>query len=131
MLEVKDNHVVLKINPRLYTLEAVHSASYVFLDRAYIILDGEPDTEIKVILSPKGSMDMEKLGLEFCNELINYSDYLRRSADTRKVREAIVQRALITNQVADEFDQLLKEVEDIEIDDPEGIAIPWEEKYKK
>ena len=47
----------------------------------------------------------------------------------------LLQRALITNDpsiVDDEFDNLMEELEDDdEFDEPEGIAIPWEERHGK
>jgi hypothetical protein len=74
------------------------------------------------------------------NELINYSDYQKRAEGTRKLREMILQRAIVTNDPGtkadpitdEEFDKFLDDLEDDDyLDDPEGIAIPWEEKYGK
>jgi len=118
----------ITINPKIYPLEAVYAASYVFLDRAFIRLDGDPKKEIKVTLEPK--KDKPGLDKEFLNELINYSDYSIRAKQTRGLREALMQKALLTNDpgaIDDPFDAL----DDDYIDDPEGIAIPWEEKYGK
>jgi His-Xaa-Ser system protein HxsD len=134
-LKVENNSAVLSINPKLYPLEAFYSAAYVFLDKAYIILDGDPEKEVLVKIKPKEGQDPEKLGNEFLNELINYADYQKRAEQTKKIREMLLQRALITNDpsiVEDngEVDELLKELEDEDYpDDPEGIAVPWEEKY--
>ena len=47
----------------------------------------------------------------------------------------LLQRALITNDASildndEEFDELIEGLEDDEdLEDPEGIAVPWEEKY--
>ena len=40
--EESDRNIKLpeNINPKVYVLETVYSAAYVFLDRAYILLDG-------------------------------------------------------------------------------------------
>lgn len=132
---IKDS-VILSINPKLYPLETVYSAAYVFLDRAYILLDGDPKKEIIVKLRSKTGEDLEKLEGEFFNELINYSDYQKRAEQTKKIREVLLQRALLTNdpsivQADKEFDEGAEDLEDDEdfLDDPEGIAVPWEEKY--
>lgn len=137
-IEVTKDSVILSINPKLYALETVYSAAYVFLDRAYVLLDGDPKKEIIVKLKSKKKEDLEKLGLEFLNELINYSDYQKRSEQTKKIREILLQRALITNdpsiiQADKEFNDEIEGLDDDEdfLDDPEGIAIPWEEKYGK
>ena len=137
-LDIKDDCVVLSINPKVYPLEVVYSAAYVFLDRAYVLLDGDPIKEILVELKPKNKEDLEKLGREFNNELINYADYKKRAENTKKIREMLLQRALITNDpssisnpdLGGEFEELMKDSEEDDyLEDPEGIAIPWEEKY--
>ena len=135
-LKIENGSVILSINPKLYNLETVYSAAYVFLDKAYVLLNGDPKKEVLVSLKPKGKERLEKIGREFLNELINYADYQKRAEQTKKVREMLLQRALITNdpptvQNDNEFDDVMEELEDDEdyLDDPEGIAIPWEEKY--
>ncbi len=135
-LDIKDDLVILSINPKVYPLDVIYSAAYVFLDGAYILLDGDPKKEIFVELKPKEGGDkqeLEKLGREFYNELINYSDYKKRAQNTKKIREILLQRALITNDpsvLGGEFEDLMEESEDDDyLEDPEGIAIPWEEKY--
>jgi His-Xaa-Ser system protein HxsD len=120
--------IVLRLNPKVYPLDVVYSAAYVFLDRAYILLDGDPKKQILVKLTSKKQGDPKVLAGEFQNELINYADYFQRAAQTRKIREVLLQRAMLTN------DRLpLSSIEDIDegFDDPQGIAIPWEEKYGK
>lgn len=135
-IKIENGSIVLNVNPKLYALETVYSAAYVFLDRAYVLLDGDPEKKILVKLKPKKKEDLKKLGGEFLNELINYSDYQKRAEQTKKIRETLLQRALLTNdpsvvQEDEEFDDIMEELEDDEdfLDDPEGIAIPWEEKY--
>jgi len=132
-LKIEGNSVILSINPKLYPLETIYSASYVFLDRAYVFLDGDPKKEILIILKPKEKINLEELGGEFFNELINYADYNARSKETKKIREIILQKALITNdpisQDSDEFDDLIKELEDDDefSDDADKIIAPWED----
>jgi His-Xaa-Ser system protein HxsD len=127
----KEGSCLVSVNTKLYPLDVVYSAAYVFIDRAYIVLEGDKNT-VKVMLKPKNSYDLEKLGLEFNNELLNYAFHKQKNDKTKAVREAIMQRALITNDpsIIDDdalFDEELDEI----FDDPEGIAIPWEEKYGK
>jgi len=38
-IKVEKDSVIVSINPKLYDLETVYSAAYVFLDKAYILLD--------------------------------------------------------------------------------------------
>jgi His-Xaa-Ser system protein HxsD len=130
---------IITVNPKLYPLEAVYSAAYVFMDRAYIVLDGDPEKEIIIKMTPKSGEFKGDIKGEFNNELLNYADYLARAKETRKIRELILQRLIITNDPAmeniDDFNHDFLEGPDSEdedyLDDPEGIAIPWEEKYGK
>ena len=133
----EENNCIVYINPEIYPLDIIYSAAYVFIDKAYIVLDGDPKKEIKVILKPKTEYDLNKLGMEFNNELLNYVVYKEQSRKNKGIREAIMQRALVTNDLSivgeddlfnDKFDE--KEIDDY-LEDPEGIAIPWEEKYGK
>jgi len=43
------NQIIVTVDSKLYPLEAVYGASYVFLDRAYLRLDGNPKKEVLVI----------------------------------------------------------------------------------
>lgn len=133
-LEIGDNQVVVKVNPKVYPLEAVYSAAYVFMDRAYIVLDGDPEKEILVRLKLKEEDSLEKLGEEFNNELLNYADYLQRVRETKKIRETILQRAILTNDPKATEETTFEEIDDLDeysLEDPEGIAVPWEKKYGK
>ena len=127
----KEGSCFVSVNTRLYPLDVVYSAAYVFIDKAYIVLEGDKN-KLKVMLKPKDACDLERLGSEFNNELLNYALHNKKNEKTKAVRDAIMQRALITNDpsIIDDdalFDEELDEI----FDDPEGIAIPWEEKYGK
>jgi His-Xaa-Ser system protein HxsD len=130
----KENKVLVSINPKIYPLDVIYSASYVFLDKNYVLLDGDTNKKITVELKPKKKYNLEKLGREFNNELLKYADYKKRSEQTKQVREMIIQRALLTNDpslVEDISKEEELNLDDEELEDPEGIAIPWEEKYGK
>jgi His-Xaa-Ser system protein HxsD len=155
--EKKGDSFLIYVNPKTVPLEVVYSAAYVFLDKAYIVIDGNPDKEIIVKIRPKKEADGEKLPLEFNNELVKYCEYKANCENNKELRQIILQRALLSNDpasfedingqegageknedgaAADE-DGLPQDISDLEdddedfLDDPEGIAIPWEEKYGK
>ncbi|MBN2013752.1 MAG: hypothetical protein JW778_01090 [Candidatus Altiarchaeota archaeon] len=115
-----ENYLILSVNPRIYSLDVVYYAAYVLLDRAYVILGGDPKKKILVELRPKDNTDLKSLGREFNNELLNYAVYLKQSAKNQKLKEAILQRVLMTN---------LAPVEGCEpnelLGDPGGITKPW------
>lgn len=94
-LDKEKNRVLISLNPRIYPLDVVYSACYVFIDKAYVLLDGEPEEEIIVELKPKDeSESIEKLGMEFSNELLNYAVYKRQSLANADIKTLIVQAAL-------------------------------------
>jgi His-Xaa-Ser system protein HxsD len=132
MIDGKEKVCIVSINTKMFQLDVIYAASYVFIDRAYVILDSNSKGIVKVMLKPKKEEDLEKLGLEFDNELIKYAFYKKTSEKNKAVKEAIMQRALITNDPSIfEEDALFDEDLDKLFDDPEGIAIPWEEKHNK
>jgi His-Xaa-Ser system protein HxsD len=95
--QVGSGSVIIKLQPKIYSLDVIYSAAYVFMDRVYIILDGDPEKEIIVKLKAKKSEDMEKLSGEFYNELVNYSVYKKQVEKNSGIRQMIVERALLTN----------------------------------
>lgn len=125
----KQNKIIFYLNPRLYSLEAIYGACYVFIDRAYIFLDGDPKKEIKIYIKAKRKIPLQMLeGLvgEFQNELLNYILRAKISKNTRKIREYIVGKALFS--IPDSLPEEKEKIYDYQ-KDPLGIAIPWEEKY--
>ncbi len=91
------NYILIKVNPKIYSLEIVYYAAYVFIERAYVLIDGDPEKEILVELRPKQKEDMDILGIEFNNELLSYAVYLSQAEKNKSLREALLQRVLMTN----------------------------------
>jgi len=139
LIEELKNQVLITIKQKIYSLETIYAASYVFLDRAYIFLDEKKPGEITITLKGKEKMSkkqLEDLTGEFYNELLNYSLRNAISKNNQKIREYIVSRALI-GALGDEAkgaDATSEEEED-EIEewrgDTLGIAVPWEKKFRK
>jgi len=118
-VKISSDHVVVSVNPKIYSLPTIYSAAYVFLDRAYIILDGDPEKEILVNLKPKKECNLEKLGLEFLNELINYANYSNNVKENNEIIKTIIQRALfsadktLVDEIEEkEIERLLKDLEE-------------------
>lgn len=128
-LNKKKGCVYVSINPQIYPLDVIYAAGYVFLDRAYIFIDGNPQEKIIVEIEPKNKKEnLNTIGKEFNNELLNYAEYKVRSEKNAPIRQMIIQRALLTNSTTSESSHS-KDIEYTK--DPEGIAVPWEEKYRK
>ncbi|MBS3131630.1 hypothetical protein J4212_04320 [Candidatus Woesearchaeota archaeon] len=133
------NYILISVSPKLYPVDAVYSAAYVFTERNYVLVDGDPSTEIVVEIRPKEKgADLEKIGREFNNELVNYASYAVQAARNANLRETILQRVLLTNnpeavktaQPAGN-DKDYPETEAKPWRDELQIARPWEEKYGK
>lgn len=151
---INDEYVIIKVNPKIYSLDTVQSAAYVLMDRAFAIIDGDPDKELLVELKPRNDKEnLEALGRDFNNELINYAVYKVQSKRTLPLREKIIQRALLTNLKPDSFkekkespiitsdqseceqksdyDSFETDSEADYTEDPEGIMQSWQERQEK
>lgn len=124
-IDIKEDHSLVKVNTKIYPMDIVYSAAYVILDEAYVVLDGDPEKEVFAEIRAKPGYDLEEISNKFNEELINYAVFKSNSEKNKKVKEMILQRALITNGFSG------KEDEEESLDDPDGIAVPWEEKYGK
>jgi len=150
-VDSEENMAIISVNPKLYALEVIYAAAYVLIDKAYFILDGNPEEEIKVLMKPKSKMSNEEineLALKFHDELVNYSVYVMQAAKNQAVREAIIKRAFATNigGSADDIEVEIKNYpkdlkdkakavqikeKDLYIEDPKGIAKPWTPKKER
>lgn len=112
-IKLNEDYAVFSINPKVYSLDIVYSACYVMLDKAYIILDGDPEKEIKVEIRKKSKeQDLKELVYELNNHLISYSVYKQQSEKTKQIRELILHRAMFTH--APNIFQKVKDDENIQ-----------------
>lgn len=132
----KENKIVFWLNSKNYPLEAIYNTAYIFLDRAYVFLDGDPEKEVSVCLKGKeklNSLQLEAMEGEFLNELLNCLLRLKIAQNNQKIREYIVVSALVSGFPRELMSQspFTEAKEDSWEEDPLGIAVPWEEKNKK
>jgi His-Xaa-Ser system protein HxsD len=98
-IKKKKGAIILSINPKIYSLAVIRGAAYVFIDRMYIRLDGNPDKKIKIFLKAKPEFDMDELPHltgEFENELLSYSLREQINKANQSIKELIVSRALVS-----------------------------------
>ena len=123
--------MMLKLNSKIYPLEAILNTCYAFIDRAYIFLDWDSKKEnIKVSIKGKKSLSgkqSELLVNEFRNELLHCTLRYQVSINNKKIREYIIGRALFTVLPASDLFSTNEKLDYQK--DPLGIAIPWEKKY--
>ncbi len=145
-INAKNNQIVFKLPLKVYSLDAILGASYLFIDRAYVFFDCAGKDAVVASFKGKKKLsknDMESLVGEFHNELLSQTLRVKLSKRNQKIREYIVQQALYPGASAPqeeppetdldrELDEILKEAESGDYgDDPLGIAVPWEEKHNK
>ena len=153
--DVKNNVVEFKINPAIYPLGVIFQTADVFIDRAYVYLDGDTEKEISVVLKPKEKEeDLEKCAGDFQNELVSYAAYFVRAQVNKDIREAMLKRAFLSvspiNERMDEKEHKefeSKKLEKVKIDigtkvpimdniektdaSLDDIAKPWDEQKGK
>lgn len=132
-----ENLVSLTLNRKLYNLEVIYGTSYIFIDRCYVFLDLDDDGNVVAHLKGREDLDGNQLqGLvgEFSNELVNQLLRVKVAKRNAKIRETIVSRALFSNFKEREIFEtdIATEPTDKEyLEDPLGIATPWEERFNK
>lgn len=129
----KECYVSISVNPKIYPLDIVLSSAYLFTDSCYVLVDGDPNEELLVELRPKDKKDdVEIIGRNFNNELINYANYAVQAIKNQKLREAILNRVLLTNieeqEIIEKSNAYLEKEKKFEFKEPEEIAALWDEK---
>jgi len=150
-----DGWLRFKVSKKFYSKDALYGTAYAFIDRCYVHLDIADESHYLVAIRPKPEftkLDLHAIAGEFENELINQELRVKLAKETFDIRTKIVgtaiaqsmplppeQRPTSTPDVPDYKDLppevvkiLQEEDEDLDfLEDPLGIAVPWEEKYGK
>jgi His-Xaa-Ser system protein HxsD len=130
--------MTLSLDTGLYPRDVLYAAAYVFLDRAYVLLDKD-GARFLVHLRGKQALDdatLRAMAGEFANELLAQALRLRVVKANQRIIEDITTLAIsgaggrgpgmddaaLINMDAPGDDGFL--------DDPLGIATPWEAKKK-
>jgi len=98
-IEVDKNEgtVIIRVNPKIYSMDVVYSASHAFTRNSYVLLDMDDKGSIVIELKPFERQNLENLGREFCNRLLSYQLYRNRAKENEAVRNLIIYRALAAN----------------------------------
>lgn len=99
MDKTKQNIIKLELDEKVYPLEAIYSAGFMFIDNFYIFLDSKKKGKIEVtIKGKKNSMAKKEQTVEddFANELMYNSARITVANRNKKIREYIVGRALFS-----------------------------------
>lgn len=91
------NFALVSVNPKIYSLGVIFSAAYVLLEKAFIVIDGNPEKQVIVSLKPKKEGSSKALAEEFNEQLINFAVNFDQSERTRKIREEFIKQAFLTH----------------------------------
>lgn len=67
------NKVIVFINPKIFPVPLVNKAASLFKENCWVTVDGDVQDEMLVELRPKKEYDLETLGREFNNQLLEIS----------------------------------------------------------
>ncbi|MBW1811021.1 MAG: His-Xaa-Ser system protein HxsD [Deltaproteobacteria bacterium] len=133
-IQVAKNLVSFQVDERIFPRPVVIGAAYMFIDRCYVQLARAPKKFVEVSLKGKKKVSKQRLDLlkgEFENELLHQLIRVQVAEKTDSLREVIVGRALLSAEpVMEEAGAESESDQELDyLDDPLGIAVPWEEKY--
>jgi His-Xaa-Ser system protein HxsD len=134
-VDAQARSVSLSLDATLYPLSAVYAASYVFLDRCFVVLDRIDAARVRVTASwkkPKDGDSLERLAGELANELLSCAWRAKIAEESRAIIESTTARALGGALGPPSLDDLETfSFDAAPFDDPLGIAMSWEDKYGK
>jgi len=132
--KINKNQIIFYLSPKVYSLEVIYSAANSFLSKAYVLLDCDSDKKIKVELKGKAELSkkqLEALAGEFCNEVLNCLLRAEITKSNQKLREYVVASALVSSLSAGLAAVDEETGQGDWREDPLGISVPWEKKFKK
>ncbi len=95
LIDEKKGYCWVKLNPKIHPLEAVQFATHHLSGEANIVIDLDNKGLIQIeIFLKEESQSIKDIFWKFNESVIGYSVYLIQSERNKKLREAIVKRAL-------------------------------------
>ncbi len=129
-----DGAVTIAFDETLYPKDAVYGAAYIFIDRCYVKLEREGERfVVRLKLKPGTERSLDALVGEFENEILGQAWRRLITDENRELIEQVTTQALAGAAGPPGLDDLLDMSIDDEsaFEDPLGIAMSWEDKYKK
>jgi len=135
-VDQSEGSVAVHLDSSLYPLPAIYGATYVFIDRAYVLLDRPAPDRIRVTLVAKQPEptpeQLEELVGELANEVLACAFRHQLTQDNRVTVETVTMQAMASAMGPPSLDDLADfDFTDDALDDPLGIAQSWEEKHGK
>lgn len=134
--QLENGTATFTVDPSLYPLDALYGAAYIFIDRCFVFLDKNAQGHVVISLAPKkGAADeptLKNWAGEFGNELLSCAWRHQIAAANRQVLEQVTSLALAGAMGPPSLEDLSNfDFSSKPLEDPLGIAMSWEDKYKK
>ncbi len=94
--EIDRDKLLLKIDSNIYEKEALLQASYKFTDRCYINIETTGNYYEVYFQCKHDSESLEKITLEFGNEIIDQQIRLQTGREFKDVREQLIKKAFFS-----------------------------------
>lgn len=135
-VQIDEGAVSIVADEALYPLDAFYGAAYVFIDRCYVFADRPEEGRVRVTLTVKtGPADenmLRELVGEFANELLSCAWRHAIVKENKAYIESVTMQAIGGAMGPPSLDDLASfDFTEEPFEDPLGIAMSWEEKYKK
>jgi His-Xaa-Ser system protein HxsD len=135
-VDVAEGAARVELDDSIYPLDALYGASYIFIDRCWVLLDRPRAGRFRVTLKPKRAggdvQELHTLVGEFANELLSCAWRHQITQANRALLEQVTMSAIGGAMGPPSLDELAKyDFAGEPLEDPLGIAMSWEEKYKK
>jgi len=134
-VDIESNAVGVLVDEGIFPRPVALAAAYRFLERCYVRLEGRSGRRLHVRLEGRERLDASALlglGGEFGNELVHQLVRHQVSERTEQLRGIMVGRALLSAEPTPARDAAASPAPWDALDfleDPLGIAVPWEEKH--
>jgi His-Xaa-Ser system protein HxsD len=133
--EVDANTARVTVDESVYPLDAIYGATFTLLDRCWVLLDRAAAGRVRITLTPKtktGEDELRAVVGELSNELLSCAWRGQLVRDNRAIIEAVTMQALAGAVGPPTLDDLKDfDFSEEPFEDPLGIGLSWEEKYKK
>lgn len=100
---IDGDEAIIKINKNIYPKEVIVQATYVKLDKFYFLIDEDENYFIVSMRFKEEKGDLKNAIYEFFDELIESASYLDQLKRTSEIRQTILEKALLTQSLGDEF----------------------------
>lgn len=125
----------MTVDESVYPLDAIYGATFTLLDRCYVLLERAAPGRVRIVLTPKttaSEADLRAISGELANELLSCAWRAQIVRDNRAIIEAVTMQALSGAMGPPTLDDLKDfDFSEEPFEDPLGIGLSWEEKYKK